>query len=93
MTQNKKNVDEIAKQLKSILDYIRDCQARVIKGEILSLQGLDKNVEDVCIALAEVPNGEAEVLGDLMTSMISELEVLADTMREQQERLTGTRGR
>jgi len=86
---NKASANEAAaagKQLKSIVDYVRDCQARVSRGEILDLQGLDNNVMDVCNAIAGLPEKEGHALEAQMSVLIEQLEVLARMMREQQDR-------
>ena len=79
------NAADVGKRLKLIVDYVRDCQARVTKGEIMELQGLDKNVIELCEALGELPENEAQALEAQMTQLISSLEVLARTMKEQQD--------
>lgn len=75
---------ETGKKLKSIIDYIRDCQARVSKGEIMDLQGLDKNVVEICDAIAALPPQEGHKLEDQMGVLIESLETLAETMKAQQ---------
>lgn len=87
MTNNLKTAADIGKSLKSIVDYVRDCQARVTKGEIMDLQGLDKNVMQVCDALATLPEAEGKALESQMTQLVEALEVLARAMKEQQEKL------
>ena len=81
------NKEDVGKTLKSIIDYVRDCQARVTKGEILDLQGLDKNVMEVCDAIAKLPEKEGHALESQMSVLIESLEVLARTMKEQQDLL------
>ena len=81
------NKEDVGKTLKSIIDYVRDCQARVTKGEILDLQGLDKNVMEVCDAIAKLPEEDGHALESQMSVLIESLEVLARTMKDQQERL------
>ena len=75
----------VGKRLKGIVDYVRDCQARVTKGEIMDLQGLDKNVIEVCDAIAHLPEEDGKTLETQMTQLIDSLEVLARTMKEQQD--------
>lgn len=81
------NPAEVGKMLKSITSYIRDCQARVTKGEIMDLQGLDKNVIEACNAVSALPPEEAHKLEGQMTTLIESLEALAETMKEQQENI------
>ena len=87
------DAEELGKQLKSIIDYVRDCQARVTKGEIMDLQGLDNSVIAVCDAIAKLPEKEGAGLEVQMTQLIDSLEVLARTMKEQQDKFSaaGTR--
>jgi len=88
------NKEDVGTTLKSITDYVRDCQARVIKGEILDLQGLDRNVMKICDAVAKLPEDEGAALEGSMNGLIESLEVLARLMKEQQDHLTGSgRGR
>lgn len=83
---------DIEKQLVSIIDYVRDCETRVHRGEIMDLQGLDKNVFDICEAVAALPRPEAQPLEAKMNALIEKLEDLADSMRVQQEKMTGAGG-
>lgn len=90
---NKKNTDdaaEVAQRLKAIVDYVRDCQARVVKGEIMDLQGLDKKVVDLCDAIAKLPEEDGHAMEGQMGVLIESLETLARTMKEQQDRLTAS---
>jgi hypothetical protein len=93
MGQMTDDVAKVASQLKGIIDYVRDCQARVTKGEIMELQGLDKNVIDICDAIAHLPEKEGHALESQMTQLIDSLEVLARTMKEQQEHLSAPEAR
>lgn len=77
---------EVAAQLKALIDYVRDCQARVMKGEIMDLQGLDLNVIEVCDTIAKMPKAEGQALEAQMNQLIDSLEVLASAMKEQQEK-------
>lgn len=77
--------EELAKRLKSITDYVRDCERRVTQGEIMDLQGLDNNVAEVCDLIASMPPKEGQELESQMTILIGSLETLADAMRKQDE--------
>ena len=83
-------VEDVAKRLKSIIDYVRDCQARVVKGEIMDLQGLDKNVIEVCDAISKLPEKEGQSLEKQMSQLIDSLEVLSRTMKDQQDKLVAS---
>jgi len=78
--------DDIAKRLKAITDYVRDCERRVMQGEIMDLQGLDNNVVEVCDSIAKLPPKEGQELEAQMGTLIGDLEKLANAMREQQEK-------
>lgn len=80
------NADELAGRLKSVLDYVQDCDRRVSKGEIMDLQGLDKNVIILCDAIAGLPQKEAQAFEADMARLIEKLEVLAQSMKAQQEK-------
>jgi hypothetical protein len=77
--------EELAKRLKSITDYVRDCERRVTQGEIMDLQGLDNNVAEVCDLIAALPGKDGQELESQMTVLIASLETLADAMRKQDE--------
>lgn len=78
---------EVQKRLKSVSDYVKDCERRVSLGEIMELQGLDKNVIDLCDAIAELEPADARDLEVQMGSLIGNLEVLARAMKEQQDKI------
>lgn len=92
-TSQKPDAAEIGQRLKSAIDYVRDCETRVARGEIMDLQGLDKNVIEICDALSKMPPKEAKELEDSMAVLIEKLELLARAMKEQQDKMTGTGGR
>ncbi len=86
MTNKSTEASEVSKRLKALVDYICACQVRVSKGEIMDLQGLDKNVIGVCDAIGQLPEKEGQAMEEQLSSLIDSLEVLARTMREQQEK-------
>ncbi len=92
MTSEKPDAAQIGKRLKSTVDYVRDCETRVIRGEIMDLQGLDRNVIEICDAIATLPPKDARDLEASMSALIEDLEKLARAMKEQQDKMTGTGG-
>ena len=86
---NDNNAVELGERLKTIVDYVRECQARVTKGEILSLQGLDSKVIKLCDDITKLPEKEGHSLESQMTLLIESLEVLARAMKEQQKSFSG----
>jgi hypothetical protein len=76
-------------RLKTITEYVRDCERRVNQGDIMDLQGLDQNVLELCDGIAALPPPEGRQLEDEMATLIAELEKLAECMREQQEKMEG----
>lgn len=81
--------DEVASRLKSVTDYVRDCERRVNKGEIMDLQGLDNSVVEICDSIAALPPEEGHALEGQMGALITDLEKLAAAMREQHDTLKG----
>ena len=79
--------DELAKRLIATIDYVRDCDRRVSQGEIMDLQGLDDTVVDICDHLGQLPEEESQLLEAQMAVLIKDLEQLADTMKEQEEKM------
>jgi hypothetical protein len=78
---------DIELQLKQLTDYVRDCDRRVALGEVMDLQGLDRNVMVICDRVALLPPGEAKIIESKLAAMIGELEHLAETLRKQQATL------
>ena len=76
---------DIKKRLKTIVDYVRDCEARVVRGEIREMQGLDKNVEEICNEIATLPRSESREMEQHMAQLVEGLDQLATAMRRQQE--------
>ncbi|MDP2206656.1 MAG: hypothetical protein Q8K65_10175 [Alphaproteobacteria bacterium] len=75
---------DIAQQLKSVLDYVKDCDRRVHLGEIMDLDGLDDKVMQICDVVASLSQEDAQVYEAQMGVLITELEKLAKSMQEQQ---------
>lgn len=82
----------VARRLKSVIDYVHDCERRVALGEIMELEGLDGNIVEICDAIAALPGPEAEALEPQMGILIEKLESLAQAMKEQQERVLAEDG-
>ena len=80
---------DISQELKTVLDYVKDCDRRVHLGEIMDLDGLDDKVMKICDRGASLTQDEAQVYEDQMTTLITELEKLAKTMQAQQEKIDG----
>ena len=80
---NPPNLDpaDIGPRLKSILDYVQDCERRVHRGEIMDLQGLDNSVIEICEAVARLPKDAAQAHESQMSQLIEHLDVLAAAMR------------
>ena len=83
----KPDSQEITKRLTSIIEYVRDCERRVNQGEIMDLDGLDRNVLDVCNGVGALPPQEGKMLEGRMSELIQDLEKLANAMREQQKKI------
>ena len=63
-----------------------------MRGEIMDLQGLDKNVIEICDAIATLPPKDARDIEASMSTLIEDLEKLARAMKDQQDKMTGTEG-
>jgi hypothetical protein len=81
------DAQEIGTRLKSLIDYVQDCERRVLRGEIVDMQGLDRNVADVCTSLTALPRTDARNLEERMSMLVEKLGELAGAMREQQEKI------
>ncbi len=84
---------ELAKRMKSVNDYVRDCERRVSLGEIMELDGLDRNVMELCDAIAALPKDQSADFEKQMGSLIENLETLADAMRIQQDKVAAEEGK
>ncbi len=82
--------EDTRQRLKAITDYVQDCQRRVVKGDIMDLQGLDRRVLDICQAVTRLPTGEARALEIPMQQLIAALDVLATTMRDHHSQAAGS---
>lgn len=85
--------DEVAQRLKSVTDYVRDCERRVSQGDIMELAGLDDNVVEICDLIAALPPPDGQALEAPMSALIADLEKLAAAMREQSEKFEAEGGR
>lgn len=81
------NSKEVADRLKSIIDYVQECERRVAQNELMDLQGLDRHVIEICDAISKFPQKEASAMEAQMSVLIERLERLAQAMKEQQERV------
>lgn len=83
---------QIGQRLKAVIDYVQDCERRVALGEVMELEGLDQNIVEICDAIAALGGPEAEALEPQMGILIEKLEELAQSMKEQQERVLAEGG-
>lgn len=84
---SKPDSTEIAKRLRAVTDYVRDCERRVALGEIMELDGLDRNVMEICDGITKLPKEQGQLLEKQMATLIDDLEHLADAMRAQQDKM------
>lgn len=85
MADGKPNRDELAERLQTVTAYVRDCERRVLQGDIMDLQGLDNNVLQICEDIAKLPQQDAQELEEPMQILIAGLETLANAMRAHDE--------
>lgn len=82
------DADALATQLASVLDYVRQCELRAAKGEVMELSGLDRTVMLMCEDIVRLPTPQARNLQPRMQQLVESLDQLALRMREQKA-LTG----
>lgn len=87
------DANEIAAQLAAVTDYVRGCEMRVLKGEMMDLGGLDRTVIDLCQNITRLPPKDARALEPRMLQLIEGLDALAGNIKEQQAALAGTGGK
>lgn len=75
------NIIDMKDRLARTTSYIRECQARISKGEIMDLQGLDKNVGAMCEDIQKLPQEEARALAEKMEYLIQSLDELSQVIR------------
>lgn len=83
----KPDSQELTKRLTSIIEYVRDCERRVNQGEIMELDGLDRNVLELCDGIGTLPQEQGKLLELQMSILVQDLEKLANAMREQQKKI------
>ncbi|MEZ0223770.1 MAG: hypothetical protein ACAH83_04390 [Alphaproteobacteria bacterium] len=88
----KPDSQDLTKRLETIIDYVRDCERRVNQGEIMELDGLDRNVVSICDGISALPPEQGKQLEQQMSELIKDLERLAGAMREQQKKIEGEAG-
>lgn len=84
MTGKANDAATIGKELETTLEYVRDCQARISKGEELELNGLDDSVIALCDAIARLPKAQADAVEEQMGALIEALEELSHIVKEQE---------
>lgn len=92
MTKQSDAADTIAKEIQKIIDYIRDCEVRAARGEVLELQGLDQNVLIICNKITGLDIPHSKTVEPLMTSLIEALDNLASTLKTQQDHIIASSG-
>lgn len=78
---------EIAAQLTAVTDYVRGCETRVVRGEMMDFGGLDRTVIDLCQNITRLPPAEARKMEPRMLQLIEGLDALARNIKEQQAQM------
>ena len=81
--------EQIAEQLAAVTDYVRQCQTRILRGEIIDLGGLDRTVAALCVDIAQLPTTDARTQEPQMQKLVEGLDELASAMKEQKEKMGG----
>lgn len=87
MTTPPPTAEEIAGQLAAITDYVRQCQTRALRGEIMDLGGLDRTVAALCSYITQLPPAEARAQEAQMQKLVEGLDELAAAMKEQKAQM------
>ena len=87
MTKQTKAAEDIRKEIQTVIDYVRNCETRALKGEVLELQGLDQNVLLICNKIAGLDAPHAKTIEPLMAVLIEVLDRLASTLKNQQDNI------
>lgn len=88
MTETADEVQEVETRLKELTGYVGKCSARVTKGEMVDLSGLDRNVSEACAAAEALGSEKARAIAPQMEKLIGELDKLAIAIKEQQDNQT-----
>ena len=75
------SAQEITARIKQVKTYIQDCERRITKGEVIPLVGLDKNVEEICSDIAELPQEDAAGMEKKLSELIGALDKLVAAIR------------
>ena len=75
------SAQEITARIEQVKTYIQDCERRITKGEVIPLVGLDKNVEEICNDIGELPESEAAGMEKKLSDLISALDKLVAAIR------------
>lgn len=92
MTRQSEAAQDITREIRTIIDYIRDCEVRAARGEVLELTGLDQNVLVVCNKIAGLDVPHAKVVEPHMAALIESLDNLASTLKTKQDQLIADSG-
>ncbi len=92
MTTTPPDATALDQQLGAVLDYVRQCDLRVGRGDIMDLSGLDRTVVQLCEDVMRLPPPQARQLQQRLQALIEALDLLAVRMKEQQAATGGTTG-
>lgn len=92
MTRQSDAAQDITREIRTIIDYIRDCEVRAARGEVLELTGLDQNVLIVCNKIAGLDVPHAKIVEPHMAALIDALDNLASTLKTQHEHMIASSG-
>jgi len=80
------SAQEITARIEQVKTYIQDCERRITKGEVIPLVGLDKNVEDICNDINDLPQEDAAGMEQKLSALIGALDKLVAAIRHFESR-------
>jgi hypothetical protein len=73
---------EIEARLQHLITYVRDCERRVLLGEVMDLQGLDQSIAVLCEDVLTLPETDAKEMQSQMMKLIDQLDLLAQSIKD-----------
>lgn len=75
-----RTAEDIIEDMKKLMNYVEESQKTIEDGEMVDLQGLDKDVEALCKEALQLKPEQEQDVQLVMREMITKLEALAQSI-------------
>ena len=75
-------ISQMKRRLEAAANVVNEARLAVERGNDVDLSGLEREVEGICVGLAEIPPGSAAGLKPALVALVDDLDKLTETLSQ-----------